>query len=165
VLAGQIKITYADGTPANVSNGVYVHHILTYGPRQPGFVSNALATMMGSGFVGAGDDNGNRPFYYTPLDGSFKSGYHVQSADAFNAQIVLVNYNPGPKTVHVHYDLEYTPNLDGIKVKSSLLSASLNVGGMNTNKNRAVNTTSSATPFTQNGVVVFAKGHLRKFPA
>jgi hypothetical protein len=165
VLAGQIKLFFPDGTPANISNGIYTHHILTNGMgSQPSFVASGVAGFAGAtgaGFVGAGDDNGSRAWVYAPMDGSFDSGFHLQgAATRFNAQIVLVNYNKVPKTVCVAYDLEYLPGLVGKKVKSSLIS-SAGLLGPKTNKAKAVNTTSSPMKFTETGNIVLAKGHLR----
>jgi hypothetical protein len=164
VLSGQIKMFYPDGSPANVSNGIYVHHILTNGAgSQPAFVrsgAGGFAGATGAGFVGAGDDNGNRPWVYAPKDaGAFESGYHLSPTTRFSAQIVLVNYNKVPKTVCVAYDLEYLTGHVGRKVKSSLIS-SAGMRGPKTDRNRAVNTTSSAMPFSESGYIVTAKGHL-----
>jgi hypothetical protein len=159
VLSGQIKITYADGKLANVSNGVYVHHILTNAMgSQPAFVKSLMAGM-GAGFVGAGDDNGNTPFLYAPRDASLESGFWISPTDRFSAQLVLVNYNNAPKTVYVNYDLEYMTGHVGKRVKSSLISAS-GIGSPKTSRTGAVNTTSSAMPFTESGHIILAKGHL-----
>jgi hypothetical protein len=167
VLSGQIRIFFADGTPANVGNGIYTHHILTNAiGSQPGFMSTGVsgfAGQAGAGFVGAGDDNGNRPWVYAPKDqgtAGFESGFQMNPSSRFNAQIVLVNYNKQPKTVCVTYDLEYLQGHVGKKVKSSLVSAAGMIGPR-TNKNAAVNTTSSPMPFSEPGYVVTAKGHLR----
>ena len=51
VLAGQIKLFYEDGTPANVSNGVYVHHILTNGAAKDAgmrFINLGMTGMAGA---------------------------------------------------------------------------------------------------------------------
>lgn len=166
VLAGQIKIFFPDGTPANISNGIYTHHILTNGVgSQPSFVASGAAGFAGAtgaGFVGAGDDNGNRPWVYAPQDGSFESGFHLAgAATRFSANIVLVNYNNVAKTVCVAYDLEYLPGLVGKKVKSSLISSN-GLLGPKTSKTHALNTTSNPMKFTESGHIVLAKGHLRR---
>jgi hypothetical protein len=159
VLSGQIKMAYSDGRAANVSTGIYVHHVLTNGPSQPAFVSGGLGA---SGFVGAGDDNGNTPFIYAPRDASIKSGFQIGVNDNFGAQIVLVNYNKEPQTVYMNYDLEYMPESYGVAVKSSLLSAAF--GSMKTSRTGPVNTTTrSPLVFSERGNIILAKGHLRKF--
>jgi len=164
VLSGRISIFFPDGTPANVSNGIYTHHILTNGMgSQPSFVKSGLTGISGatgSGFVGAGDDNGNRPWVYAPKEGSgFESGYHLTPSTRFSAQIVMVNYNKAAKTICVAYDLEYLPGLVGKKVKSSLISAA-GMTGPKTDRNRAINTTATPMPFSESGYIVTAKGHL-----
>lgn len=164
VLSGRIVLFYPDGSPANVTNGVYTHHILTNGVgAQPAFVKSGaggFAGATGAGFVGAGDDNGNRPWVYTPkTNDKFESGYHLTPSTRFSAQIVLVNYNKVAKTVCVAYDLEYLPGLVGKKVKSSLISAA-GLTGPKTDRSRAVNTTSSPMAFSEGGYIVSAKGHL-----
>jgi len=164
VLHGRIHLFYPDGSPANVSNGIYTHHILTNGiGSQPAFVRSGMGGLsgaMGAGFVGAGDDNGNRPWVYAPKDNTaFESGFQLSPSTRFSAQIVLVNYNKQAKTVCAAYDLEYLPGHVGKKVKSSLISAA-GLTGPKTNKNRAINTTSTPMPFSEAGYIVTAKGHL-----
>jgi hypothetical protein len=159
VLSGKIILKYTDGTIANASNGVYVHHILTTGLKSsPGFVRSCGSIGGTSGFVGNGDDNSNEPTLYASKDGSLESGYWLSASDRFMAQFVLVNYNPEPKKVEVHYDLEYLPGHVGKPVKSSLISASCT--GIRTSKMSAVNTTSSPMSFTEDGYIVLARGHL-----
>jgi hypothetical protein len=166
VLSGQIRIFFADGKPASAETGIYTHHILTSATgSQPSFINSGLTGISGSvgaGFVGAGDDNGNRPWVYAPKDQStagFESGFQITPQTRFTAQIVLVNYNKQSKLVCVAYDLEYLEGHVGKKVKSSLISAAGMIGPK-TDRNRAVNTTSSAMPFTEPGYIVTAKGHL-----
>jgi len=164
VLHGRIHIFLPDGTPANVSNGIYIHHILTNGiGSQPAFVRSGLTGISGAtgaGFVGAVDDNGNRPWVYAPKDNTeFESGYQLSPSTRFSAQFVFVNYNKTPKQICVAYDLEYLPGHVGKKVKSSLISAAGMVGPK-VDKSRAVNTTSTAMPFSEAGYIVTAKGHL-----
>jgi len=160
VLSGQIKITFADGSHANDSMGVYVHHILTnVMTSMPNFVRTT--GLMGMGFVGAGDDNGNSGFLYAPRDGSVESGFWIAPTDRFAANVVLVNYNNVPKRVYVNYDLEYLPGHVGKRVKSSLISATGSpIAAPKTSKLGAVNTTSFGIPFTESGHIILAKGHL-----
>src|ERR1700753_3061028 len=169
VLAGQIKLFYEDGTPANVSNGVYVHHILTNGAAKDAgmrFINlgmTGMAGASGNGFVGAGDDNGNKPWVYAPkTNEKFESGYHLSPGIGFNAQIVLVNYNKTPKSVCVAYDLEYLPGHVGKKVIATLVS-SAGILGPRPSSNGPHNTTGTAMEITENGYIVSARGHLRRF--
>jgi hypothetical protein len=91
VLAGQIVLKYLDGSIANASTGVYVHHILTTGLKSmPSFVRSCSSMAGGSGFVGNGDDNSNEPVLYASKDGSLSSGFWVSPSDRFMAQCMLV---------------------------------------------------------------------------
>ena len=178
VLSGQIVLKYMDGTTANTSNGVYVHHILTTGMKtSTPFVKSCGALPGGPGFVGNGDDNSNDPVLYASKDGSLESGFWVSPADRFlancklpvlltiqltnNHLVVLVNYNKEPKKVDILYDLEYLPGHVGKSVKSTLISASC--GLIKTSKTSAVNTTSSPMTFTEDGYIVLARGHIRQY--
>jgi len=159
VLSGQIYLKYMDGSIANASTGVFVHHILTTGLKStPSFVRSCSSLGGGSGFVGNGDDNSNEPVLYASKDGTLQSGYWVSPTDRFVAQFVLVNYNPTPAKVEICYDLEYLPGHVGKNVISSLISASC--AGIKTSKTSAVNTTSSPMTFTSNGHIVLARAHL-----
>jgi len=159
VLSGQIVLKYMDGSIANTTNGVYVHHILTTGMKSTtAFVRSCGSLGGGSGFVGNGDDNSNDPVLYASKDGSLESGFWVSATDRFIANFVLVNYNKDAKKVEVYYDLEYLPGHVGKSVKSSLISAGC--AGIKTSKTSAVNTTSSPMTFTEDGHVVLARGHL-----
>jgi len=160
VLSGHIQLRYMDGSPANFSNGLFVHHILTSPVKsQPSFLSSCPA-IGGAGFVGAGDDNGDKATAYAVPDGSFESGYWISPKDIFGATIVLVNYNPQPKQVQVWYDLEYLPGHVGSQVKSALISASCQPFGIKTSNAKAVNTTSVGMVFSEGGSIILAKGHL-----
>jgi len=165
VLAGQIVLKYMDGTIANISNGVYVHHILTSGLKaNPAFVRSCAGGGLdgGSGFVGNGDDNSNEPVLYASKDGTLETGYWVSPTDRFMGTYVLVNYNKEPKKVEVWYDLEYLPGHVGKPVRSSLISASctgISTTG-STGANGAALTTSSPMTFTESGYIVLARAHL-----
>jgi len=149
VLEGQIKLTDANGKPVT---GVYVHHILTNGPRQT-FPLNGVIPVNTGGFVGAGDDNGNSPFrYYVPGE-SEVTGYQMKSTDLFSTQVVLVNESKESKTVLLNYDLEYIDKHVGRPVKSALISATMITKPNGISK-------SNTMSWTQPGTLIYGKGHL-----
>lgn len=167
VLSGKIHLNYTDGTKADVSNGVYIHHVITsdQSKRQAAFTrcisggaASGIEDMLGVGFVGAGDDNSNAPFLYTTKDGSFQSGFYLGPSDTLSARVALVNYNKVQKQVLLAYDLEYVPGNDGIDVKTSLMSAGLCGGGgtIKTSKSGATNTTSGEFAFKNPGYIISA---------
>jgi len=149
VLEGQIKLTDSSGRPLT---GVYVHHILTNGPRQSFPLSGGMTVNTG-GFVGAGDDNGNSPFrYYVPGESAI-TGYHMKPSDVFSTQVVLVNESKESKSVLLNYDLEYLEGNVGKGVKSALISATIMIKNNGQSK-------SSPMTFTQDGTLIYGKGHL-----
>jgi hypothetical protein len=90
VLSGKIILKYMDGTIANASNGVYVHHILTTGMKSTqSFVRSCSNLAGGAGFVGNGDDNSNEPVLYASKDGSLESGFWVSPNDRFVANCMF----------------------------------------------------------------------------
>jgi len=160
VLAGQISLFYEDGTFANVTNGVYIHHITTHGPDDMKFINTGLTGTLGfpgNDFVGAGEDNGSKPWMYTinPKDKS-ESGYQLSPSSSFMAEIMLVNYSTATKNICIAYDLEYLPGHVGKRVATALLS----VAGPKTSLTRPINTTSSIMTFKEDGYIVSARGHL-----
>jgi len=164
VLAGQIVLKYMDGTIANISNGVYVHHILTSGLKaNPAFVRSCAGGGLdgGSGFVGNGDDNSNEPVLYASKDGTLETGYWVSPTDRFMGTYVLVNYNKEPKKIYVFYDLEWVPGLVGDDVKTATLTATCG-GSMAVKLSNAgpTNTTSGKFYFKEDGKLLTARGHL-----
>jgi len=167
VLSGKIHLNYTDGTKADVSNGVYIHHVITSDKtKRPGVftkcvnggASSGIEDMLGEGFVGAGDDNSNAPFMYTTKDGQFQSGFYLGPKDELSAQVALVNYNKVQKQVLLAYDLEYIPGSEGIDVRTSLVSAGLcGAGGtIKTSKTGATNTTSGDMTFKNPGYLISA---------
>lgn len=167
VLSGKIHLNYTDHTKADVSNGVYIHHVITsdQSKRQSSFTkcltggaASGIEDMLGVGFVGAGDDNSNAPFMYTTKDGQFQSGFYLAPTDTLSARVALVNYNKVAKQVLLAYDLEFVPGNDGIDVKTSLMSAGLCGGGgtIKTSKSGATNTTSGDFAFKNNGFLISA---------
>lgn len=82
ILQGRASLEYQDRTVADVSKGVYIHHILASNGQKKtkpfvnqcdskaSFSSIKVPTNAGmTGFVGVSDDNGNEPVYceFTPL--------------------------------------------------------------------------------------------------
>jgi hypothetical protein len=76
ILQGRASLEYQDRTVADVSKGVYIHHILASNGQKKtrpfvdqcdskaSFSSIKVPTRSGmTGFVGVSDDNGNEPVY------------------------------------------------------------------------------------------------------
>jgi len=173
VLAAQVGIVYADGKPANPSNGIYIHHILTSDStkKQSNWVSNCGAPnspplniaglLGGTAFIGTGEDSTEGGAVYTSDDGTRNTGYHIGAGDTFTGWAEVVNYNKEPKQIYVFYDLEWVPGLQGEDVKTVTLTATC--GGspaIKLSTTGPTNTTSGKFYFMEDGKVLGARGHL-----
>src|SRR5215471_4640050 len=76
ILQGKANLEYQDGRQADVSNGVYIHHIIAMNSKKKTkpFISqcdskgnfssiSVPTTYAATGFIGVSDDNGNEPIY------------------------------------------------------------------------------------------------------
>jgi hypothetical protein len=174
VLAGKVGVVYADGSPANPSTGIYIHHILTSDStkRSKPWLSNCgtptwpalniAGILGGTAFVGTGEDSGaTSRTIYTSEDGTRDTGYHVGASDTFTGWAQLVNYNKDDKQIFVYYDLEWVPGITGGDVKTATFTSTC--GGsplINLSGTRATNTTSGKFYFMEDGKVLGGKGHL-----
>lgn len=168
VLKGHVGIEELDGTVADPKTGVYIHHILTFDvtKKSKSFVtgcSGGLAgavSMMGSKFIGSGEDNNNVAVWYTARDGSSPSGFHIGPNDSFMANVDLVNYS-AQKQVYLTMELEYLKGNTGSDATETLLSVTgCGVPSIKISSTGPTNTTSGKYTFTQNGEILGAKGHL-----
>jgi hypothetical protein len=172
VLAGKVGLMYTDGKPADPSNGIYIHHILssdtakkqnpwlsTCGrPTSPGMSINGITG--GTGFISAGEDSSDGGVMYTNDDGSQNSGYHIGPKDTFNVWAQIVNYNKVAKDVYITYDLEWVPGIQGDDVKTMLLSVTSCSSMIKLSESGPTNTTSGKFYFMEDGKVFRARGHL-----
>jgi len=172
ILAGKAGVQYADGSKADTSNGVYIHHIIAAdltkkqtpwlsqcGSPTKG-ITNVNTMMGGTGFVGTGEDTGELPVMYTTDDGTANTGYHLKKGDTFMANIQLVNYNKVPKQVHVTWDLEWIPGIVGQDMKNALVSVTQCGGGIKTSTTGPTNTTSGKFYIMEDGKITRGRGHL-----
>ena len=168
VLKGHVGIENMDGTPADPKTGVYIHHILTFdtSKKSKNFVSGCqgglagAVGMMGSKFIGSGEDNNNVAVWYTARDGSSPSGFHVGANDNFMANVDLVNY-AAEKKVYLTMELEYMKGKTGMDATETLLSVTgCGVASIKLSQTGPTNTTSGKYTFTQDGEILGAKGHL-----
>jgi hypothetical protein len=115
VLKSNTTVVYADGTRADVGNGIYDHH--TYmsdmdkpipgwfncGSRNSAFVSLSP----GSLFVGGSEDKYGG--YFTTPDGGFNSGYYIGQKDRLVLNGDVINYTDETRTVYTLNEIEYIP--------------------------------------------------------
>jgi hypothetical protein len=112
---------YEDDTKADVSNGLYNHHVAVMNlnrgqkmwvncgkyPWLDTMVNSMIDNVPGSILVGGSEDKyGN---YYSSNDGTFKSGFYVSPNDKIVMTGDLVNYTNQTKKIYVKYEIDYLP--------------------------------------------------------
>jgi hypothetical protein len=129
-------------------------------------LDKAAGKMKGAKFIGSGEDNNNVEVWYTKrsagsVEGEILNGYHVGEKDVFSIQIVLVSYAPATKKIYLTMELEYLEGIVGKDTQETLLDISACGGtGLKISQAGETNSTSGKLTFTENGVILVAKGHL-----
>jgi len=167
LLKGKVGLVYADGSPAGVNNGIYIHHILAWDleKKQSSFLSGCdtstpLAASSSAKFMGTGDDQAGIPVWYSTRDGKI-GGYYIGKDDTFPMWLDLVNYNKDNKALYVTIEQEFIKGKTPANTKEILvavdgcLGASLKVSSAG-----PTTSTSGKWTFQDDGTIVFAKGHL-----
>lgn len=125
LLSAEIKLADADGRILSAAHGVYIHHILSVDISKPWSMpvspceveDNNMAAPMnlpGAPIFGSGDDSKDTAIYYTSLDGTYNSGYHIRDKYTVLAQSDLVNYNHETREVYISLDFEYVDGIVGM---------------------------------------------------
>jgi hypothetical protein len=113
VLKGRVMLLDANNKPIAVKNnsGVYIHHILTFDTTKRGgsFLSgcSSVTGMMGSKFIGSGEDNNNVDVWYTNKRGDHQGGFQIGGSDRFTMNADLVSLNSAASRVYLGFDIEY----------------------------------------------------------
>lgn len=112
-LAGDVKLTLADGTAANLNQGAYLHHILLIDVSKK---SSPLSFCIGANstrdvapmsvFLGTGNDNSGGWMFTDPL-GEFNSGFYVGGADRMMMVGEIVSYANETREVFVEAEVEW----------------------------------------------------------
>ncbi|KAF2437194.1 hypothetical protein EJ08DRAFT_691495 [Tothia fuscella] len=178
VIAGKTGLVFADGKEAGPTDGIQVHHILTTdlsksinqalaycavpnpAPYKP-FNGTRFAKVIGSGFVGQGEDNGE--IVFTSPDGSYPAGFFIRAKDRFVLLGDFVNHGNVTKDVYVTLDLEYVDGHVGYDSASALLSVTscksedVKMGAAGSGP---AETMSNKFEVYVDGYIVTAKGHM-----
>lgn len=145
ILAAKTGLELENGTKADTSNGIYLHHILVSDitkagvlpvspcefPRQPNAANvvpdpfERLSGIRGSGFLGSGDDDGNSQTFFTTPDAKYNSGYFIGKNDDFVFTADIINITPEKQSVYVVLDLEWADGHKGVDATNMMFS----VGG------------------------------------
>lgn len=134
ILSGHVGLEFENGTQADVSKNVYIHHILSSNDKKKiePFIGACDTTgdvkgmkrpaKIGAGFIGVSDDNGNEPLIYGTKDKSILGGYWLSKDQPIVVWADLVNLDQEPKKVYITYDLQYIPGHEGVDAQGSLIS-------------------------------------------
>jgi hypothetical protein len=167
ILSGRVGLEFEDGTQADVSKGVYIHHILSSNKRkminpfvtrcdtQGDIKSVSRPAQVSAGFAGVSDDNGNEPIVYGTKDGTIEGGYWLSKEDSIGAWADIVNLDTTEKKVYVTYELEYLPGHVGSDSQGTLISVTGCLARkINTPASGPANTTSGKFRFFSDGYLV-----------
>jgi hypothetical protein len=145
VLAAQIDLVHKNGTRADISSGVYLHHmnmaLLGSGmASEPAWVSmcpgngtsgGGIASLLGKldlnigsgAFAGAAVDE--FVDYFTDTKGKINSGYYIPPKANALMSGEVINYIKSPQQVYLQLDIEWVPG----KVGANAMKTPLNVEG------------------------------------
>ncbi|KAF2430764.1 hypothetical protein EJ08DRAFT_696976 [Tothia fuscella] len=174
VLSGLTGLEYEDGTPADPSNGIYKHHILSYDITKPGILPVSLCDSadpsksanpglpfdMGAGFIGGSEDTGE-PLMFTSQDGKYLSGFLVGNDDKYLLATDLVNYNNATRNVFVTMDIEWVEGHVGQDAVPNLMSVTgCKLAEPKISKDGPAITESQKFPILVDGSIIAMKGHM-----
>jgi hypothetical protein len=165
VLSASFFLTYEDGTPATVPNGLYIHHFISYDTTKslkrviPGCEGGLPSTY--APFIDRGEDSGETETVFTTPDGKFNSGFQFGKAPKLLMQYDLVNLKDKARKIYINLEVEYVEGLVGKDASHSLKTVTC-VPGINPRVNTAgpTITTSSKMTVSSNSTIVWGRGHL-----
>jgi hypothetical protein len=116
-LSGSTYLTYANGSQAGLTDGVYNHHISVWIPTKKTKVPfSCNANRKGKRQVGAGmtqlfgSGHDGMPRLYSPTDGKVKSGFYIGRNDKIYHSSEFVNYDKDKEQeVYFTAEVEYLP--------------------------------------------------------
>lgn len=187
VLAVKIDVVFENGTRADVSSGVYLHHVLSVNiapDRQlksnmiSGFSSfcggsavegavTSLTDMLGvvtnsfqQAVFGFGAVDEFTQWFTTP-DGKFNSGFYLGKKDKMLMQAEIVNYRSEPQKVFLQFDVEYLPGKVGSEAVTAFTSTTACDEPVSWS-GAGTRGTHVGTPMAirQDGTLIAARGHM-----
>ncbi|KAF1813274.1 hypothetical protein P152DRAFT_481382 [Eremomyces bilateralis CBS 781.70] len=109
--AAQAGLEYADGSPADVGTGAWLHHVVMLmsgtGKRDVVCPSGVLS-MLGERFFSSGNERSPTMFGDVETQ-TLKAMYPIAAADRINMQVELMNMKPQEQTVYFTVEWEFLP--------------------------------------------------------
>jgi hypothetical protein len=111
VLTGGVTLEYRDGSPANVSTGVYNHHVivLDVGKTQHMMVcpGSSVPRVPSSPALFLGGASGDTFQLFTTADGTFKTGYYISPTDNLAMMAEIMNYRAQKQEIYIVTEAEW----------------------------------------------------------
>jgi hypothetical protein len=136
VLAGKLDIVFANGSRADIQDGVYLHHVVSMMSDKammpwismcPGKAANFAIPGLdlnsfrpGASFIGGAVDEFTD--WYTTPDGKGNSGYYIPKDTTVFLSGEIINYLKSEQEVYLRFDLEYLPGRVGTEVQKGALN-------------------------------------------
>jgi hypothetical protein len=128
VLKSNVTLVYADGSKADVSNGIYQHHTFVTAASKslPSWFNCGSSRMMfeslspGSLVIGGSEDKYGS--YFTNPSGDINSGYYISPSEKLLMNGDVINYTNETKTLYTLNEIEYIPGK-----KEGMMDASMYV--------------------------------------
>jgi hypothetical protein len=133
VLSAKADLVHEDGKRADVSTGVYLHHVNyinmgfkdTYNWLDPcpttfinKFIGTSIMDLIPRKFSSplqslaiGGVDEAHQ--WFTSLDGKYQSGHYIDSTDKFLLQFEAINYKKQDQIVYADLEVEWVPGKVG----------------------------------------------------
>jgi len=174
VLVAHSQVVMEDGSPADITKGIYNHHVSLADPQHqmpllyscgPGTKQDPLAATGTTSFAGGAEEAGASTF--TTLDGKLKSGFYIPKDRILLMSGDIVNYNNKTTTVFIDTWVEYVEGKPPGFLDASLQM--MNLAQCEKNGSAFIQPPAGQKVFTLkgqemdavlDGYLVYAKGHL-----
>jgi len=181
ILSGRLDAVMADGSKADISTGIYIHHLLVadVGKKNAPFamcpnghnqalfstwISSHVVESVGAGLIQSGNDQVGAPNIYAATKGDKKAAFMTGWDDTFLMEAEIVNYNQENTTIYMIMETEFLPEKpkDYLDTSTILFSATgCGMPGYQPPKGaKQYNFTSDGFTMNNDGWIINSRGHL-----
>lgn len=163
ILSAHYRLVHPDGKEATPEEGIYIHHIISFlSPKLSsspisstsfGGIGGVLGGLGAAYFIDRGEDSGQTDTIFTSPDGTFNSGYQINSPPSITISYDLVNYKDEPRKLQVELEYEYVDGIVGKDAGHTLTSVA---GAVQLNGKSVSRPMKVSRPST----IMWARGHL-----
>jgi hypothetical protein len=181
ILSGRLDTVFEDGSKADISKGIYIHHLLIAdvgkntapfafcpgGHNQKDLVSwgaSHVVESIGAGLIQSGNDQVGSLNVYATTKGEMKSAFLTGWDDTFVMEAEIVNYNQENTTVYFTMETEFLPEKPtGYLDSSTVIFSATGCAAPSYHPpptSKQYNLTSDGFKMTNDGWVINSRGHL-----